>query len=669
MTRRTGRPGADSHPAPNPRPGPSPRPGRPDPALRAETADPAGPGRPRRSEPLTRDDLSSWGRGDYDRLSPRTDILGPLTHPDVRIERGIPVAAPDGAVLLTDHVYPSRGALGSTVLVRTPYGRDSMGVQALLLAQRGHHVVIQGCRGTFGSGGVFAPFHDEVADGRAALAWVRAQPWATGAVHTFGGSYVGYTQWAQVDAPRPPDAMTVAVSARSIGPAMFLEGGGVNLETMLAWVISLDSQEEAFPTRTLALARGVLGLRRAALTVPPDRADAVVLGHASPDFRDWMAHLDPADPWWRAFATAQDIDRVPPTVLIAGWQDLFLREQVRDFQALRRAGRPVRLVIGEWTHMDAGMNDVALGLAARQLRDADAVQAGPPVQVLITGGGGWRDLERWPPPAAPARWVLTAPGGLEPEEEAPPSSEGRVGFRYDPAHPTPQGGGRTLNPFTAGRRRQGRRERRGDVLVFTSEPLARDFTMVGEAEATLMLSSTVPRPDLFLRLCEVDARGRSRTVADAYRRLPPGWGRGSPDEDDAEAASAGHPAVAGTDRPASTARRNASGGARHVTLAFDPAAHRFRAGTRLRLQVSGGAHPLHLRNPGTADPSRDFSHLVPSDQTLRVGGRDGCVLTLPLVDQDDTGQGSIDRPGDEDRPRVSEDDRVRRSGGASDDRP
>ncbi|WP_295034707.1 hypothetical protein, partial [uncultured Microbacterium sp.] len=51
-----------------------------------------------------------------------------------------------------------------------------------------------------------------------------------------------------------------------------------------------------------------------------------------------------------------------------------------------------------------------------------------------------------------------------------------------------------------------------------------------------------------------------------------------------------------------------------------------------RVQVSWGAHPLHLRNPGTSDPVRDHSRLVASTQTLFLGGATPAALALPLPD-------------------------------------
>ena len=59
-----------------------------------------------------------------------------------------------------------------TVLIRTPYGRRIIGPLGRLYAERGYQVVIQSCRGTFGSEGEWDPVRNEQADGRATLEWV-----------------------------------------------------------------------------------------------------------------------------------------------------------------------------------------------------------------------------------------------------------------------------------------------------------------------------------------------------------------------------------------------------------------------------------------------------------------------------------------------------------------
>lgn len=535
--------------------------------------------------------LRGAARREYRRLARAAD-MPPRTHPSVHRTRDIRVRASDGTVLLTDH-WHADGAGGDTVLIRTPHGRDGIGGVALFLAERGHHVVVQSCRGTFGSAGAFDPLHDEAADGQSTLRWLRAQPWATGRVHSWGGSYFGVTQWAYCDGDDRPDAMGIAISARRFDDAILYPGGGFSIDTPLTWAYALDIQERALPSRIGALVRARWALRRGALAVPPADAVRVARGADPQFFRDWVEHSDAGDPWWQPMHFAQDVDTIPPVTLVAGWQDLFLVGQLADHAALHEAGRPVRLIVGDWVH---GAPDITVIGVREALRSFPETAPPTGARIEVTGGGGWRDLESWPPPHTRLSAELTADGRLDRSGDAHPA--GALSYRYDPGDPTPDAGGRTLNPFSAGRRVQRRREQRADVLVFTDEPLREDLLLMGTPEVALALTSSNPRVDLFVRLCEVDAKGVSRTLTDGYRRLSP-----EVSED----------------------------GSGRIRLELAPLAHRVAAGSRLRVQVSSGAHPLHLRNPGTEDPVRDHSRLIPSEQTLRLGGDAPALLTLPAV--------------------------------------
>ena len=68
---------------------------------------------------------------------------------------------------------------------------------------------------------------------------------------------------------------------------------------------------------------------------------------------------------------------------------------------------------------------------------------------------------------------------------------------------------------------------------------------------------------------------------------------------------------------------------RVLRLELDSIAHRFRAGSRLRLQVAGGSHPRFARNPGTGEPPAVARGLVPSHRTIALA--DGASrLLLPI---------------------------------------
>jgi predicted acyl esterase len=58
-------------------------------------------------------------------------------------------------------------------------------------------------------------------------------------------------------------------------------------------------------------------------------------------------------------------------------------------------------------------------------------------------------------------------------------------------------------------------------------------------------------------------------------------------------------------------------------------AHCFRAGHRLRLQISSGAHPRLVRNTGTGAPLATATELRPANQEIFHDPQHPSMLTLP----------------------------------------
>ena len=132
------------------------------------------------------------------RLIGKLAKLPPAQTRDVIVERDLKVPMPDGVVLLADRYVPRGGERLPVILVRCCYGRRGFFglINGRMFAERGYQVVIQSTRGTFGSGGQFEPFVCEHDDGLATVAWLKQQPWFSGAFATNGASYLGFVQWA-----------------------------------------------------------------------------------------------------------------------------------------------------------------------------------------------------------------------------------------------------------------------------------------------------------------------------------------------------------------------------------------------------------------------------------------------------------------------------------------
>jgi putative CocE/NonD family hydrolase len=521
----------------------------------------------------------------------------------VSVQRDLPVPMPDGVTLLADRYVPVGAERPPTVLIRSPYGRRGLFGLAFgrLFARQGFQVILQSCRGGFGSGGLLDPLGDEHEDGLATVEWLRAQPWYGGAFAMHGPSYLGYAQWAI--APFTPDlrAMAIQVTASQFRDAAYV-GGSFALESSLSWTTLTAGM--AGPLGGGAVLLAPRRARRAALTGRPlGELDALAAGRALPFFQDLLAHhTDPA-PYWRRRDFSSRVGEVEAAVtMVGGWYDVFLPWQLKDYAALRAAGRRPYLTIGPWYHADmrhgrVSNADAITWFRAHLLGDPSGLRE-QPVRLHITGAGEWRDYPDWPVPGMRAqRWHLQRGFRLSPANpgDAPPDR-----FRYHPSHPTPVIGGPTLlgNSMPRDNRRL---EARRDVLVYTSEELREDVEMIGPVEAEVYVRSSAEHADVVVRVCDVHPNGASYNLCEGVRRIVPG----TPPAD--------------------------ADGVRRVEVDLWPIGHRFRRGHRIRVQIAGGAYPRIARNLGTGEPLGSGQTMIPNDIEIFHDPARPTAIVLPLV--------------------------------------
>jgi uncharacterized protein len=534
-----------------------------------------------------------------DRVMTRLLGLPPATT-DYAVRRNVPVLMRDGVVLRADHYVPRTSAPAGTLLLRCPYGRGAplSWLYARVYAQRGYHVVFQSVRGTFGSGGEFEPAGYEVEDGADTVAWLRREPWFTGAFATLGQSYLGFTQWALLADP-PPELVTAVIT---VGPhdskSLVARNGGLALSNVLWWCDQVANQEDGGAARRML--RQFTSERRvwaAANRLPLGRSGRDLLGAAAPWYEALLEHSDVADDYWRRADVEAAPDRTNiPVLMISGWQDLFLSQTLEQYRRLQANGAQPALHVGSWTHLE--MLGKAAGVIAREtlpwltthLAGVSSTDRSP-VRIFVTGGPGWRDLPAWPPASQLRTLYLNAGAALSarpPADDAAPSR-----FTYDPAVPTPTIGGPFLSARKAGYQDDGALSARDDVIAFTTTPLADDWEVIGAPTVELQHSADNPHADVFVRLSEVDPKGRSRNVTEGYlRRID-------------------------HQKP--------------LRLALDAIAHRFRAGTRIRLVIAGGSHPHYGRNLGTGEPPLTAFAMKPCHHVIAHGSGGTSCLHLPVV--------------------------------------
>jgi uncharacterized protein len=493
----------------------------------------------------------------------------------------------DGVELAADHYEPVGETVG-TLLVRGPYGRAfpfSL-IFAYLHAGRGYRVILQSVRGTFGSGGIFEPMAHEVADGADTVEWLRRQPWFTGRFATMGMSYLGYTQWAMLADPPPELAAAVITAGPHDMSASAWGTGAFTVNDLLGWSNLVAHQEDRGRIRAgIRQLRSQKTVIRTAGEAPLGAAGRVLLGEAATWWEKWLKPPEAEDPFWGSMRVSEALDRVDvPVLLLSGWQDLFLPQTLQQYRQLRDRGVEVALTMGPWTHTQLLV--AGLPTVARETADwLDSHVGGRPAEPrpsrvrFFVRGEGWRELPDWPPATTDRALYLQPGGGLA---ETAPAAGSSASFRYDPAEPTPTIGGRLLSP-DGGYRDDSALAARRDVLSFTSDVLTEDLCVLGNPIAELAHSSDNPYVDVFVRISEVAAKGRSRNVSDGYRRLDGRLDEGS------------------------------------VRLELDAIAHRFRAGTRIRVLIAGGSHPRFARNLGTGEATATGDQLTPAVHEVHFG--------------------------------------------------
>ncbi len=548
----------------------------------------------------------------------------------------------DGTMLATDVYRPAVPGRYPVIMLRTPYGlRLGQGCFARGLsagmafwAENGYVAIAQDSRGTFRSEGSFRPIVQEQDDGYDAIEWAAVQPWSNGRVATTGGSYMGVTQW-QAALTTPPHLVAIAPgqTATDYHDHWTYVNGVFDLWFAQSWLLAFFSPDAY---RREQIEQGV---------APEDarRASDQYLGEGeqqvsdwirqvplsgfsgyrtlAPYYYEWLEHPNYDDFWAKVDVEAQ-FEKVTVPVLVSGaWGDLFAIGSVRGFQGMQERGGSelarsgsMLVMTGGGGHGRKGAMDFggagSLNLRDLQLRFYDHYVKGvengidrePRVQLFVQvppdsgaeGSGFWLRGGTFPLAGTETvRFNLRSGGHANTRwgdgvlDSNRPSSGPDDTFTYDPSDPVPALGGGlcclTLGfYFRSGVQDQSTLELRDDVLVYTSEPLTEDVAVIGPVTVKFWATSSARDTDFTAKLVDVHPDGFAQNVLDRVVRAR--FRNGSK-----LAPSLIEP-----------------GKAYEYEIAMGYAANVFRAGHRVRLDISSSKFPQLARNHNTGnDPATD----------------------------------------------------------------
>lgn len=608
----------------------------------------------------------------------------------VVIERNVMVPMRDGVRLSTD-IYRPRQEAGEdpkplpVIMERTPYGKHlesrterepgsarprSREEVATYFVAQGYIVVYQDCRGRYGSEGTFTKYLSEANDGHDTCDWIVRQPWSDGRIGTKGLSYAAHTQMALASTGAPGLlAMYVDSGGFSNGYQSGIRQGGAYELKQAAWaVLFASSIAQRSENTAVASTLKNIDVDDWFKRMPWRRGNSPL--SEAPEYEEFLFdqwERGTFDAYWKqpgiyAEGFYHHLKNVA-TVHMSSWYDVYTRTAAENYGSLKKIGAPVKLVFGPWVHGNRWLTysgDVDFGekstfghhvatsfLEARLkwfdhwLKGLPAAEDNANVRLFVMGGGSgrknsegrldhggtWRSEQDWPIPDTQWKpYHLHVDRSLSPS--LPERHHGALAYRFDPKNPVPTLGGSVVSRppgILAGAFDQTTDERffgcaepfypltdREDVLAFSTEPLVEDVEITGPVVANLWISSDCPDTDFTIKLVDVYPqsedypKGFAMNLTDGILRVRyrDSWER--PEL-----------MTPGTVYP--------------IRIEAFPTSNLFKAGHRIRVDISSSNFPHFDVNPNTGDPEAQATTSRTALNKVYMNSQHPSHVVLPVI--------------------------------------
>jgi uncharacterized protein len=564
----------------------------------------------------------------------------------VKVQRDVAVKMRDGVILRGDIFRPDAQGKFPVLLQRTPYRKSPWGYDiefAQYAASRGYVVFYQDVRGRYTSDGEWTPFVHESEDGYDTIEWIAAQPYSDGRVGMFGGSYVGATQvLAAIAHPPHLAGICPVVTASNYHDGWTYQGGAFEQWFNESWTTGLA--EDTVEHKLERLPNSQEDVNALPLTSypifnlnPPGEISASA-SNVAPYFLDWLAH--PAyDEYWKRISIEEHYrDIRVPALHVGAWYDLFLGGTLRNYLGIKaeggteeaRKGQRLLVVIGGHSGMGRKVGQIDFGPEAAIDENKITLDwydylfkgvyneyaAGKPVKIFVMGINQWREEDSWPLDCAQSiKFFLHSQGAANSASGngslsvTAPGSEPPDKFTYDPGKPVPTVGGPLCcdeNHLAPGPRGQRSVEARDDVLVYSTPPLSKDLEVTGPIHLDFFASSSAVDTDFTAKLVDVAPDGTAINLTEGILRAK---------YRDSQV----------------TATPLTPGKVYALSIDLWATSNVFRAGHRVRLEVSSSNFPRFDRNLNTGESAANSSKWVTATNTILHDSAHPSALVLPVV--------------------------------------
>ena len=580
-----------------------------------------------------------------------TVFVGPALSAEiysVKVERSVEVKMRDGVVLRGDIFRPDAGGKFPVLLERTPYRRSIPWGYDVDFAQRaashGYVVFLQDVRGRYSSDGDWYPFVHEAEDGYDTIEWIAAQPYSNGKVGMFGGSYVGATQMLAAMA-HPPHLAGICpvVTASNYHENWTYQGGAFEQWFNQSWTsgLAVDTvlhQIERMPSKPEAV--HVLPLTQYPIfNTDPKSAVNGAAAVVAPYYLDWLAHPS-YDAFWKRISIEDHFGDIRVPALHTGaWYDIFLGGSLRNYLGIKakggseeaRNGQRLLVIIGGHAGGGRKIGEVDYGPEAEKNEENDVTlawydflfkgvqnsfAAGKPVKIFVMGVNQWREEDEWPLARERAtKFYLHSDGaansvkGTGSLSKTAPAKESADKYTYDPTNPAPTIGGPLCcdgDHLAPGPRDQRKVEERQDVLVYSTAPLEHDLEVTGPVRLDFFASSSAVDTDFTAKLVDVYSDGTAINLCEGILRARYRDSRESP-------------------------TLLTPGQVYPLTIDLWATSNVFKAGHRIRLEVSSSNFPRFDRNLNTGEPAATSERMATATNIILHDSEHPSALLLPLI--------------------------------------
>jgi len=209
-----------------------------------------------------------------------------VTAQDIDILFGTKIKLRDG-VQLNATIYKPHEQKESlpVIFTLTPYISDSYHARGKYFARHGYVFAIVDVRGRGSSEGTFDPFMQEANDGYDVVESLATQPYCNGKVAMWGGSYMGYDQWATVK-ELPPHLKTIVPVASVVGFPMLYNVPSPYLIRWLTYTNEKTGNANLFGDSQFWINKYT---ERYNKDIPFNKLDSLV-GNPSKIFQKWVSH-------------------------------------------------------------------------------------------------------------------------------------------------------------------------------------------------------------------------------------------------------------------------------------------------------------------------------------------------------------------------------------------